>query len=91
MMRLPYPGEPGYGGAPGMNPMMGAAGPMTPMQQGVGYDQFLSQAMRMRKRKQMPMYRMPAPPPRFPTPGRMDGARDYPGRQRGMMMPLEGI
>ena len=106
MMRLPYPG------APGMNPMMGAAGPMTPMQQGMGYEQYLPLRKRKlmaylpqvpRKRKQMaylpqvsrklmsPMYRMPAPPPRFPTPGRMDGARDYPGRQRAMMMPLEGI
>lgn len=108
------PGPMGMGMGPA--PMQGMAGPMTPMQQGMGYDQYLPLRKRKlmaylpqvprqvpRKRKQMaylpqvsrklmsPMYRMPAPPPRFPTPGRMDGTRDYPGRQRGMMMPLEGI
>ena len=96
--RLPYPGEPGYqGGAMPMGAMpMGAmappglAGPMNPMQQGMGYDQYMG-GMLSRMRQRPRAIRMPAPPPRFPTPGRMDGTRDYPGRQRGMMMPLGGM
>ena len=96
--RLPYPGEPGYqggampmGGAPmGAMAPPGLAGPMNPMQQGMGYDQYMG-GMLSRMRQRPRAIRMPAPPPRFPTPGRMDGTRDYPGRQRGMMMPPGGM
>ena len=76
------PGPMGMGMGP--TPMQGMAGPMSPMQQGMGYDQYLPPVMR--RRRAPAMYRMPAPPPRFPTPGRMDGTRDYPGRSRQMEM-----
>ena len=55
-------------------PTMSIAGPMPPMAQGIGYDQYLPM-VRQRMRMAPPMVRMPAPPPRFPTPGRMDGMR----------------
>ena len=73
----------------GAPPQMLPPGPMglgmgpAPMQ-GMGYDQYLPQVMR--RRRAPAMYRRPAPPPRFPTPGRMDGTRDYPGRSRQMEM-----
>lgn len=77
-------------GAPPMQmmPPGGMAGPMTPMQQGIGYDQYMPQVMK--RRRQPAMYRMPAPPPRFPTPGRMDGTRDYPTKGQSRM-PLMGL
>jgi len=72
--RLPYPGEPGYQGG-----MM--AGGQVPGRQmpGMGYDTY----MEMLRQKMMSddfrraRMRMPKAPPRFPTPGRMDGARVY--------------
>lgn len=50
------------------------------MAQGIGYDQYLPM-VRQRMRMAPPMVRMPAPPPRFPTPGRMDGMRLAKGAQ----------
>ena len=51
----------------------------------MGYDQYMGGMLsRMRQRPQA--VRMPAPPPRFPTPGRMDGTRDYPSRGGRMMV-----
>lgn len=85
MGAMPMGGMP-MGGAPmgGMAPP-GLAGPMNPMQQGMGYDQYMGGMLsRMRQRPQA--VRMPAPPPRFPTPGRMDGTRDYPSRGGRMMV-----
>lgn len=70
----------------GPMPPMGTAGPMTPMQQGIGYDQYLPQVMR-RMRRPMPAMRLPKAPPRFPTPGRMDGTRDYPQKYRTHVLP----
>lgn len=63
--------------------------PPTPMAQGLGYDQYLP-AVRQRLQQQAPMMlQMPAPPPRFPTPGRMDGMREHtPRTPRGMGLPM---
>jgi len=92
MGAMPMGGAP-MGGAPmGAMPMdqmpiggmapPGLARPMNPMQQGMS-----GMLPPMRQRPQS--IRMPAPPPRFPTPGRMDGTRDYPSRKKmGMGMEM---
>ncbi|MGA0134445.1 MAG: hypothetical protein ACO3ND_08845 [Opitutales bacterium] len=78
MTRLPYPGEPGYGGG-GMNSVPGKQMP------GMGYDQYLPM-VRQRMMAPPARVRMPRPVPRFPTPGRMDGMREAkPKTPRGMM------
>ena len=63
-------------------PQMGIPGPMSPMQQGIGYDQYLPMMRERLRRRPMPGMRLPKAPPRFPTPGRMDGTRDYPARMK---------
>lgn len=58
---------------------------------GIGYDTYVKRALMKRMAQQMaPAYSMPAPPPRFPTPGRMDGARTYPAKagKWGMGAPM---
>lgn len=95
-MMAPMGGMPPMGGmAPmGAAPMGGPPpmqqGGMTPMQQGLGYDQYLAMLGKRGGLGQGRMpgpVRMPAPPPRFPTPGRMDGSRSYGprGGAQGMM------
>ena len=69
MTRLPYPGEPGYGGGA---PMGGA--PMAGRMPGTGYDQYLPVLMGGLRNRPSRLA-MPRPVPRFPTPGRMDGMR----------------
>ncbi len=75
MTRLPYPGEPGYGGGA---PMGGP--PMAGRMPGTGYDQYLPMVRQQMMAPPMRM-RMPRPVPRFPTPGRMDGMRLAKGAQ----------
>jgi hypothetical protein len=79
MTRMPYPGEPGYGGGAPM------PGQMPGQMPGTGYDQYLPM---VRQRMMAPpmRVRMPRPVPRFPTPGRMDGMRQAKRSEpRGMM------
>ena len=59
-----------------------------PMAQGIGYDTY---GVRPRLiRHMVPSAQMqitlPKPPPRFPTPGQMDGARNYQSKWHGNMM-----
>ena len=77
MTRLPYPGEPGYGG--GMGSVPGRQMP------GMGYDQYLPMLRQQMMAPPMRV-RMPAAPPRVLTPGRMDGMREArPKMPRDMM------
>ncbi len=72
MTRLPYPGEPG-------------GPPMAGRMPGAGYDQYLPMLRQQMMAPPMRV-RMPAAPPRFPTPGRMDGMREAkPKMPRDMM------
>lgn len=77
--RLPYPGEPGYQGGASMGgaPMGGA--PMAGSMPGLGYDSYLAMMRQAMLGNGAPRVSiaMPKPPPRFPTPGRMDGVRVY--------------
>jgi hypothetical protein len=62
--------------------------PMVPGRQmpGMGYDQYIPMIRERIRRKPMPGLRLPSAPPRFPTPGRMDGMREAkPKMPRGMM------
>lgn len=84
--RLPYPGEPGYQG--GM--MAGGQVPGGQMP-GMGYDTYMQMLrQKMRRSPQVAVMQMPAPPPRFPTPGRMDGARVYQRPARPGMKQMYG-
>lgn len=79
MIRLPYPGEPGYGGG----------APMAGSMPGTGYDQYLPMLRQAMTSPQMRI-RMPRPVPRFPTPGRMDGMRLAKGaQQKDPMMSIQ--
>lgn len=71
----------------GPRPMLGTSGQMTPMQQGLGYDQYMPMIRERIRRRPMPGLRLPKAPPRFPTPGRMDGTRDYPQKYRTHVLP----
>ena len=61
-----------------------------PMAQGIGYDTYGARPRLVRH--MVPSAQMaiplPKPPPRFPTPGRMDGSRNYtPKGGMNMMLP----
>ena len=59
-----------------------------PMAQGIGYDTYGARPRLIRQ--MVPSAQMsiplPKPPPRFPTPGQMDGARNYAPKTTGSMM-----
>lgn len=71
-------------------PVYGVPGGQMP---GMGYDQYIPMIRERMRRRPMPGLRLPKAPPRFPTPGRMDGTRDYPtkGPSRTPLMGLGGM
>ena len=57
-----------------------------PMAQGIGYDTYGRRPRVMPMAAVAPMIALPKPPPRFPTPGQMDGSRNYAPKWHGNMM-----